>query len=66
MAYIVEKLGYLSLTAAVDPSTETHGQDGHLDQVFVRIMIIGEIVLRPGYSDEVSDHKSIKATLKLH
>jgi endonuclease/exonuclease/phosphatase (EEP) superfamily protein YafD len=61
MAYIVEQLGYLSFTAAVDPSTETHRQGGHLDQVFVRNMTIGEVVLSPGYSDEVSDHKCIKA-----
>jgi hypothetical protein len=65
MAYIVEQLGYLSFTAAVDPSTETHLQGGHLDQVFVRNMTIGEVVLRPGYIDEVSDHKCIKTTLKL-
>ena len=62
---IVEQLGSLSFTAAVEPSTETHRQGGHLDQVFVRNMAIGEVVLSEGYSDEVSDHKCVKVTLKL-
>jgi hypothetical protein len=28
-------------------------------------MAIGEVVLSEGYSDEVSDHKCVKVTLKL-
>ena len=65
MTYIVEQLGPLSFTAAVEPSTETHRQGGHLDQVFARNMSIGEVSLSPEYSDEVSDHKCLKVTLKL-
>ena len=59
MTYIVEQLGPLSFTAAVEPSTETHRQGGHLDQVFARNMTFGEVNLSPGYSDEVSDHKCL-------
>jgi endonuclease/exonuclease/phosphatase family metal-dependent hydrolase len=65
MTYIVEQLAPLNFTSAVSPSTETHRQGGHLDQVFVRNMAIGEVVLSDGYSDEVSDHKCVKVTLKL-
>jgi hypothetical protein len=65
MAFIVEQLGYLSYNTAVDPSTETHRRGGHLGQVFVRNMTVGEVVLSPGYSDEVSAHNCIKANLKL-
>ena len=65
MTYIVEQLGPLSFTAAVEPSTETHRQGGHLDQVFARNMTFGEVNLSPGYSDEVSDHKCLNVTLKL-
>ena len=65
MTYIVEQLGSLSFTAAVEPSTETHRQGGHLDQVFARNMTFGEVNLSPGYSDEVSDHKCFDVTLKL-
>jgi hypothetical protein len=57
MTYIVEQLGPLSFTAAVEPSTDTHRQGGHLYQVFARNMTFGEVNLSPGYSDEVSDHK---------
>jgi hypothetical protein len=32
--------------------------------VFVRNMEIGEVVLSDGNSDEVSDHKCLKVTLK--
>jgi hypothetical protein len=32
--------------------------------VFARNMEIGEVVLSDGYSDEVSDHKCLKVTLK--
>ncbi len=31
MTYIVEQLGPLNFSAAVEPSTETHNQGGHLD-----------------------------------
>jgi endonuclease/exonuclease/phosphatase family metal-dependent hydrolase len=65
MTYIVEQLGPLSFTAAVEPSTETHRQGGHLDQVFARNMTFGEVNLSPGYSDEVSDHKCLNVILKL-
>jgi endonuclease/exonuclease/phosphatase (EEP) superfamily protein YafD len=66
MTYIVEKLGPLNFTCALEPSTETHKQGGHLDQVFARNMTIGEVMLGPDYSDEVSDHKCLRVTLKLH
>ena len=38
MTYIAEKLGPLSFAAALNLSTETHRQGGHLDQVFIRNM----------------------------
>ena len=63
MTYIVEQLGPLNFSAAVEPSTETHNQGGHLDQVFARNMSIGKVTLSDGYSDEVSDHKCLKVTL---
>jgi len=31
MNYIVDQMGPLNFSAAVEPSTETHNQDGHLD-----------------------------------
>ena len=31
MTYIAEQLGPLNFTAALEPSTETHNQGGHLD-----------------------------------
>ena len=65
MDYIVEQLTPLNFALAVDPSFETHRQGGHLDQVFVRNMEVGEVVLSEKYSDSVSDHKCIKVTLKL-
>ena len=65
MSYIVDQLAPLSFTSAVDPSTETHRQGGHLNQVFARNMTVGEVVLSEGYSDSVSDHKCLKVTLKL-
>ncbi len=65
MTYIVDQLGQLSFTAAVEPSTETHRQGGHLDQVLAMNMSFGEVNLSPGYSDEVSDHKCLNVTLKL-
>ena len=65
MDYIVEQLTPFNFALAVDPSFETHRQGGHLDQVFVRNMTVGEVVLSEGYSDEVSDHKCVKVTLKL-
>ena len=65
MTYIVEQLGPLQFSAAVEQGTETHRQGGHLDQVFARNMEIGKVVLSEGYSDEVSDHKCIRVTLKL-
>ena len=65
MDYIVEQLTPLNFTLAVDPSFETHRQGGHLDQVFVRNMEVGEVVLGERYSDAVSDHKCITVTLKL-
>ena len=64
MTYIVEQLGPLSFTAAVEPSTKTHRQGEDLDQVFARNMTFGEVNLSPGYSDEVSDHRCIKVSLK--
>ena len=64
MTYIAEQLGPLNFTAALEPSTETHNQGGHLDYVFARNLTIGEVMLGPGYSDEVSDHKCIRVTLK--
>jgi endonuclease/exonuclease/phosphatase (EEP) superfamily protein YafD len=66
MAYIVEQLGQLRFTAAIEPSTETHRQGGHLDQVFARNLTFEEVILGPGYSEEVSDHKCLNVTLKLH
>jgi hypothetical protein len=33
--------------------------------VFARNLEIGETILSEGYSDEVSDHKCLKVTLKL-
>ena len=45
MACIFEYLAPLCFTSAVSPSTETHRKGGHLDQVFVRNMAIGEFVL---------------------
>ena len=65
MTYIVEQLAPLNFALAVDPSFETHRQGGHLDQVFVRNMEVGEVVLGEKYSDAVSDHKCIRVTLKL-
>jgi hypothetical protein len=65
MTCIVEQLGPLSFTAALEPSTATHRQGGHFYQVFARNMTFGEVNLGPGYSDEVSDHKCLNVTLKL-
>ena len=65
MTCIAEQLGPLNFTAALDPSTETHNQGGNLDQVFARNMTIGEVMLGPDYSDEISDYKCLKVTLKL-
>ena len=65
MTNIVEQLGPLSFTAAVEPSTETHRQGGHLDQVFARNMTFGEANLGDGYNNEVSDHRCLNVTLKL-
>jgi hypothetical protein len=48
MAYIVEKVGPLSFTAAVDLRTETHSQCGKLDQDFDRNIEIGAVVLSDG------------------
>ena len=65
MTCIVEQLGPLSFTGAVEPSTETHRQGGHLDQVIARNMTFGEVNLSPGYCDEVSDHKCLNVSLEL-
>ena len=64
MGYIVEQLPPLNFASVVDPSFETHRQGGHLDQVFVRNMDVGKVVLSEKYSDAVSDHKCLKVTLK--
>ena len=65
MGFVVEQLAPFNFALAVDLSLETHRQGGYLDQVFVRNMEVGEVVLSERYSDAVSDHKCIKVTLKL-
>jgi endonuclease/exonuclease/phosphatase family metal-dependent hydrolase len=64
MDYVVEQLRPLNFSAALEPGTETHRQGGHLDQVFARNMTIGEVTMSPGYSDEISDHRCLKVSLR--
>ena len=65
MDFVVEQLGPMQFTPALEQGTETHRLGGHLDQVFARNMTIGNVVMSPGYSEEVSDHRCIRVSLKL-
>ena len=62
---VARELQKLKFTAAFNQGTVTHKQGGHLDQVFVKNLTIRSAATNNGYIDEVSDHKSLRVTLKL-
>ena len=64
MDFVIEQLQPLDFAPALEQGTETHRLGGHLDQVFARNMEIGAVVMSPEYSDEFSDHRCIKVSLK--
>ena len=64
MDFVIEQLQPLDFTPALEQGAETHRLGGHLDQVFARNMETGAVVMSPEYSDEVSDHRCIKVSLK--
>ena len=60
-----EGLSLHNFEPAIPCGTETHIRGGHLDQVFVRNMKLGAVVMNPEYREDVSDHKCLMVTLKL-
>ena len=60
-----EGLSLHNFEPAIQCGTETHIRGGHLDQVFVRNMKLGAVVMNPEYREDVSDHKCLMVTLKL-
>ena len=62
---ISKQLVRMKFVTAFKYPTVTHRQGGHLDQVFVRNLQLKSAVISEGYYDQISDHKCLKATVKL-
>jgi hypothetical protein len=63
--FIVEQLGPVNFSAALEPGTKIHHFCDHLDQAIARNMKIREVTMIPRYTDEISDHRCIKVSLRL-
>ena len=64
MTAVAQELVHLNFAAAFEEGTETHRLGGHLDQVFTRNVDVTNAVTNESYSDQVSDHRCLKVTLR--